>query len=65
MFKSAKNVDIWFLPIIKAIAHRAWKEIDHEIMWALEYLSKNALRTKQRKSKQSSSLDGIIISLNS
>ncbi|MDH5905127.1 hypothetical protein L8S00_17170 [Vibrio splendidus] len=65
VFKSAKNVDIWFLPIVKTIAYRAWQEIDHELTWAFEYLSKNALRTKQRKSKQDSNLDGIIIALNS
>ncbi|PSU35479.1 IS4 family transposase [Photobacterium lutimaris] len=64
LFKAAKNVDVWLLPILEAIIHQAWSEIMARLKWAIQYISKNAVKSKQRKSRQDSSLDGIYKKLN-
>ena len=62
--KAAKNVDVWFLPILEAYLHQAWSEITHKLDWALRYISRNAIKSQQRKSKKNITLDGIFENLN-
>ena len=64
VFKAAKNVDVWFLPILEAYLHQAWSEITDKLDWALRYISRNALKSQQRKSKKNITLDGIFEKLN-
>ncbi|MGL6049251.1 MAG: IS4 family transposase [Aeromonas salmonicida] len=59
--KSAKSGVTWWLPILEAVAHRAISEIRERLEWAVDFLSKNARRTKQRKSIQNRTLEGILI----
>ncbi|MGL5661417.1 MAG: IS4 family transposase, partial [Aeromonas sp.] len=59
--KAAKSGVTWWLPILEAIAHRALSEIRTRLEWAVDFLSKNARRTKQRKSIQNRALDDILI----
>lgn len=34
LFKAAKNVDVWLLPIFECISHKAWSEIGNKLEWA-------------------------------
>jgi hypothetical protein len=64
LFKAAKNVDVWLLPIFECISHGAWSEISNKIEWATSYISRNAQKSVQRKSKENITLDGIYAELN-
>jgi IS4 transposase len=64
LFKAAKNVDVWLLPIFEYICHRAWSEITEKIGWAVCYITRNAQKSQQRKSKEDITLDGIYARLN-
>ncbi|MDE1240474.1 IS4 family transposase [Vibrio aestuarianus] len=64
LFKAAKNVDVWLLPIFECISHRAWSEIGNKLEWACSYIFKNAQKSAQRKSKKNITLDGIYAKLN-
>ncbi len=64
LFKAAKNVDVWLLPIFECISHKAWSEISDRLEWAMSYISKNAQKSVQRKSKENITLDGIYAGLN-
>lgn len=64
LFKAAKNVDVWLLPIFECICHRAWSEITEKIDWAVCYITINAKKSQQRKSKEDITLDGIYSRLN-
>jgi hypothetical protein len=55
LFKAAKNVDVWLLPIFECISHGAWSEISNK--------SRNAQKSAQRKSKENITLDGIYAKL--
>lgn len=57
--RAAKSGVTGSLPILEAIAHRAFSEIRARLKWAVDFLSKNARRTKQIKSIQNSVLDVI------
>ena len=46
-------------PLLEAVAHRVLVEIRERLEWAAVYLAKNARRTKQRKSIQNRTLEGI------
>lgn len=63
-FRAAKNVDVWLLPILEALIHHAWSEIEPRLLWAKQYLLKNAAKAQQRKSIQNRTLDGIFRALN-
>lgn len=63
MLKIAKNSALWLMPILASIIHGAWQEITEKLEWAMVYLSKNGKKSRQRKSKQNNTLDGIINSL--
>lgn len=65
LFKAAKNVDVWLLPIFESISQNAWSEIAERIDWAIRYITKNAQKSQQTKSKQNITLDGILHGLNS
>ncbi|MDE8812314.1 hypothetical protein P0C28_24045, partial (plasmid) [Aeromonas hydrophila] len=45
------------------LKNAAWQEITEKLEWAMVYLSKNGKKSRQRKSKQNNTLDGIINSL--
>jgi len=64
LYKAAKNVDVWLLPILGAYLHQAWSEIDEKLDWALRYIPRNARKSPQRKSKKDRTLDGIYEKLN-
>ncbi|QDF68589.1 IS4 family transposase [Shewanella sp. SNU WT4] len=64
LFKAAKNVDVWLLPIFECISHTSWSEIIDKIDWAIRYITKNAPKAQQRKSKKDITLDGIFEQLN-
>ena len=64
LYKAAKNVDVWLLPVLEAYLHQAWSEITEKLDWALRYISRNALKSPQRKSKKNITLDGIYEKLN-
>ena len=64
LFKAAKNVDVWLLPILECISHKAWSEIREKLDWAICYISKNAGKSPQRKAKRDITLDGIYAKLN-
>ncbi|MFM2591332.1 IS4 family transposase [Vibrio harveyi] len=64
VYKAAKNVDVWLLPILTAYAQHAWSEIVNHLDWALGYISKNATKSQQRKSKKDRTLDGVYEKLN-
>lgn len=64
LYKAAKNVDVWLLPVLEAYLHRAWSEIEERLDWALRYISRNAPKSPQRKSKKDRTLDGIYEKLN-
>ncbi len=64
LFKAAKNVDVWLLPIFECISHKAWSEIGNKLEWASSYIFKNAQKSAQRKSKKNITLDGIYAGLN-
>lgn len=59
LFKAAKNVDVWLLPIFECLSHRAYSEIREKIEWAISYILTNAKKSQQRKPKENISLDGI------
>ena len=63
-FKAAKNVDVWLLPILEALIHHAWSEIEHRLEWAERYILKNTVKAAQRKSIKNRTLDGIFTTLN-
>ena len=63
--KAGKNVDVWLLPLLEAYIHQAWSEITTRLEWAMSYISKNAKKSQQRKSKKNKTLDGIFEMLNS
>lgn len=63
LFKAAKNVDVWLLPIFECISHGAWSEISNKLEWAASYISRNAQKSAQRKSKENITLDGIYAKL--
>ncbi len=65
LYKAAKNVEVWLLPVLEAYLHRAWSEIAGKLDWAHRYISMNALKSPQRKSKNDRTLDGIYEKLNS
>ena len=65
VYKAGKNVDVWLLPILEAYIHQAWSEITVRLEWALLYISKNAKKAQQRKSKKTRTLDGIFERLSS
>ena len=48
------------LALLEAVAHRALTEIRERLEWAADYLAKNACRTKQRKSIQNRTLEGVL-----
>ncbi|MNQ83523.1 Transposase DDE domain protein [compost metagenome] len=58
--KAAKSSVVWWFPILEAVAHRAMGEIRERLEWAAIYLAKNACRTKQRKSIQNRTLEGVL-----
>ncbi|GGB78090.1 IS4 family transposase [Shewanella inventionis] len=64
LFKAAKNVDVWLLPIFECICHRAWSEITEKIDWAVSYITINAKKSQQRKSRKDITLDGVFAGLN-
>lgn len=64
LYKAAKNVDVWLLPILAAYLHQSWSEINEKLDWALKYISRNARKSPQRKSKKDRTLDGIYEKLN-
>lgn len=64
LYKAAKNVDVWFLPILEACLHHAWSEITEKLDWALRYIGRNAKKSPQRKIKKHNTLDGIYERLN-
>lgn len=64
LFKAAKNVDVWLLPILECINHCAWSEITEKLEWASSYILGNAIKSQQRKSKKDITLDGIYGRLN-
>ncbi|WP_262021709.1 IS4 family transposase [Vibrio quintilis] len=64
VYKAAKNVDVWLLPILTAYCHQALSEITNHLDWAIRYISNNALKSQQRKSKKDRTLDGIYEKLN-
>jgi hypothetical protein len=49
--------------LVNRYIHGAWQEITEKLEWAMVYLSKNGKKSRQRKSKQNNTLDGIINSL--
>lgn len=59
--KAAKNSGTWWFVLLEAMAHRAMGDIRERLEWAAAYLAKNARRTKQRKSIQNRTLDGVLI----
>jgi IS4 transposase len=63
VFKVAKNVDMWFLPILSAIFKKTWRKLLHVLKDAEKYILKNAMKTPQRKSKKHETLDGILAML--
>jgi hypothetical protein len=63
VFKVAKNVDMWFLPILSAIFKKTWRKLLHVLKDAEKYILKNAMKTPQRKSKKHETLDGILATL--
>ena len=40
LFKAAKNVDVWLLPIFECICHLAWSEIAEKLDWAICFITK-------------------------
>ncbi|MGL4475535.1 MAG: IS4 family transposase, partial [Shewanella sp.] len=52
------------LPIFECISHKSWSEIIDKIDWAIRYITKNAPKAQQRKSKKDITLDGIYEQLN-
>lgn len=59
LFKSAKNADVWFSPVITAISQRAVRDIEEHLEWATVYLYRNAQPAQQSKSKQDNRLCNI------
>jgi hypothetical protein len=57
--KMAGNVDVWFLPVIQSLAHRALSELEHRLEWAVQYLADNARPARQKKRCQNKSLRDI------
>lgn len=45
------------MPLLKVVVHRALTEIRERLEWAADYLTKNACRTKQRKSIHNRALE--------
>jgi hypothetical protein len=53
------------LPLLEAYIHQAWSEITARLEWAMLYISKNAKKAQQRKTKKNRTLDGIFEMLSS
>jgi Transposase DDE domain len=64
LYKAAKNVDVWFLPILEAYIHHAWSEITEKLDWALRYIGRNAWKSPQIKSRKNNALYGVYERLN-
>ena len=64
-FKAAMNADIWFIPLLQAIADKEYVTLEERLEWAYIYLEKNALSSQQKKSKGYSRLDNIVAHFNS
>ena len=43
MFKAAMNADIWFIPVLQAIADRKYIALKERLEWAYSYLQNNAV----------------------
>ena len=65
MFKAAMNVDVWFIPILQAVADREYIALKERFEWAYIYLQNNAVTSQQKKSKGYSKLDNIYAHFNS
>jgi hypothetical protein len=52
VFKVEKNVDIWFLPILKVIFKTSWYKLLRYLKYPENYILKNAMKTTQRKSEK-------------
>jgi hypothetical protein len=63
VFKAAKNVDMWLLPILKVIFKKTWRKLLSFLKYAEDYILKNAMKSPQRKSKKHETLDGILTML--
>ncbi|MGI2172509.1 IS4 family transposase, partial [Shewanella sp. MF05960] len=48
----------------ECICHRAWSEITEKIDWAVCYITINAKKSQQRKSRKDITLDGVFSGLN-
>lgn len=62
--KMSDNVDVWFLPIIQALVHRAFSEVESCLEWAVRYLSDNAQPERQKKRCKNKSLRWIYTMFN-
>lgn len=62
--KMAGNVDVWFLPVIQALLHRALSELEQRLEWAMQYLAGNARPAGQKKRCQDKSLRGVFAMFN-
>ena len=65
MFKASMNVDVWFIPILQAVADREYIALKERVEWAYIYLQNNAVTSQQKKSKGYSKLDNIYAHFNS
>lgn len=59
LFKVAKNVDVWLLPIFECISHKAWSEIGNKLEWAFGYIFKSVRKFVQRKSMKNMVFGGV------
>ncbi|MCL1127727.1 hypothetical protein [Shewanella surugensis] len=50
-FKATTNAELWFIPLIQAIADGAYLELKEQLEWAYIYLKKNATLSKQKNIK--------------
>ena len=64
-FKAAMNADIWFIPLLQAIADKEYIILKERLELAYIYLEKNALSSQQKKSKGYSILVDIFAYFNS
>ena len=65
MLKVAKNAAIWLAPILEAKLHGARSDMRMRLESAKAYLTKNTIKTQQRKDIENITLDGIINVLSS
>ena len=64
-FKAATNAEIWFIPLLQAIADGEYSALKERLEWAFIYLKKNATLAQQKKFKGNSSLNNIFAHFNS